>query len=619
MNRHIKKLFSILVVVTCLVTSVLVGGSQTTVRANLSDDLYPVMGNTSVTINQMINYYEKHAKYPDDYKNSDAPTIYQFCQIYMEECEAEGVKTEVAFCQAMKETGYLKYGGDVKRSQYNFAGIGATGGGNPGNSFKSVREGVRAQVQHLKAYASTEKVKKPIVDPRYNYVYSSKTAKAPYVQWLGIKENPNHTGWAAAKRYGYSIVDTYIADLFGVSTFSTWYKGVNYKAVYNPGYYMTHNSDVAKACGGSSDALLKHFIDNGMKEGRIASSSFDVHSYKNQYVDLRNEYGKDLKSYYMHYIRNGQAEGRQGTGCTTRQGAVSKYKGKDYSAVYNYDYYVNNNPDIKAAFGDDDISTIEHFVNNGMREGRRGCQGFELVSYKNAYGDLRAAFGKDNEKYYVHYMSNGRREGRIATGVSTLQNPVTTYKGVNYSAVYDYHYYVDHNPDVAAAFPNDDVAVLEHFVNNGMREGRQASDNFDVFSYKNAYGDLRVAFGNNNVSYYKHYMSNGQREGRIATGVSTLQNPITTLDGVNYSLVYDYNCYIKNNPDVAAAFPNDDVSTLRHFVNNGMREGRIANEKFNVHKYEENNSDLYVAFGNNMQQYFMHYMRCGYKEGRITA
>ena len=68
---------------------------------------------------------------------------------------AENVKPEVVFGQAMKETGYLQYGGDVKPEQYNFAGIGAIGNGVPGESFENVQIGLRAQVQHLKALILT--------------------------------------------------------------------------------------------------------------------------------------------------------------------------------------------------------------------------------------------------------------------------------------------------------------------------------------------------------------------------------------------------------------------------------------------------------------------------------
>ena len=172
---------------------------------------YEIMGTTSTNISQMVAYYNANNAYPEFYASSDAPTIEAFCQIYLEECQAEGLKAEVAFCQAMLETGFLRYGGDVQINQYNFAGLGATGNGAPGNSFGSVREGIRAQVQHLKAYASTAGLNQPCVDSRFQYV---RRGTAPYVEWLGIQENPYGKGWATAKNYGYNIVNLYMAKLF---------------------------------------------------------------------------------------------------------------------------------------------------------------------------------------------------------------------------------------------------------------------------------------------------------------------------------------------------------------------------------------------------------------------
>lgn len=165
---------------------------------------YQIMGTTSVTAEQMVKYYKKYATYPAYYSSTDAPTLKKFCQFYLTECEKEGVKAEVAFAQAMKETNFLRYGGDVKISQFNFAGLGATGGGVGGASFSSVQIGIRAQVQHLKAYASTEPLKQACVDGRFDLI--KPRGCATIVEWLGIKENPQKKGWATDPGYGNDIV-----------------------------------------------------------------------------------------------------------------------------------------------------------------------------------------------------------------------------------------------------------------------------------------------------------------------------------------------------------------------------------------------------------------------------
>lgn len=85
-----------------------------------------------------------------------------------------------------------------------------------------------------------------------------------------------------------------------------------------------------------------------------------------------------------------------------------------YSAVYNYEDYKTLNPDLVAALGDNEKLLFEHFINNGMKEGRQGSTEFNLVSYKTNNLDLVAAFGDDNVKYYEHYISSGKAEGRKA-------------------------------------------------------------------------------------------------------------------------------------------------------------------------------------------------------------
>ena len=90
----------------------------------------------------------------------------------------------------------------VKIEQNNFAGLGTTGGGVAGASFTTVREGIRAQIQHLKAYGSKDALKNECVDPRFSLVTRG---SAPYVEWLGQKENPNGYGWATSEGYGIDI------------------------------------------------------------------------------------------------------------------------------------------------------------------------------------------------------------------------------------------------------------------------------------------------------------------------------------------------------------------------------------------------------------------------------
>lgn len=172
----------------------------------IAEGQYPIMGKSSVTVEQMVKYFNSSGqKYPSDVLGGGgADSIETFCQLYYDEALTEGVRPEVAFVQTMKETGWLQYGGDASINQFNFAGLGTTGGGVPGNSYPDVRTGIRAQIQHLKAYATADTLSQACVDDRYEYVTKG---SAPYVEWLGQKENPKGHGWATAQNYGYSIVD----------------------------------------------------------------------------------------------------------------------------------------------------------------------------------------------------------------------------------------------------------------------------------------------------------------------------------------------------------------------------------------------------------------------------
>ena len=160
-----------------------------------------IMGKPQTTVDAMAQDYESQVKllkksYPAAvYASKGAPTVRDFCQLIYDEAVHEGVRPAVLYAQVMHETGWLQFGGDVSPEQCNFGGLGATGGGNPGNQFPDVRTGLRAQVQHLKAYGSTEPLKNPCVDERFKYV---QRGVAPYVADLAGK-------WAMDTQYGVKL------------------------------------------------------------------------------------------------------------------------------------------------------------------------------------------------------------------------------------------------------------------------------------------------------------------------------------------------------------------------------------------------------------------------------
>ncbi|MGG7213295.1 N-acetylmuramoyl-L-alanine amidase [Clostridium nigeriense] len=172
--------------------------SDTVISVNINDSKTKIMGTGSLDRAQMINILRRNNS------KLDLKYIVDFVDFTIKESQIEGINHDIVFSQMMHETGYLKFGGDVKFEQNNFAGIGATGNGNPGYTFESVEIGIRVVVQHLKAYASTEPLKQDVVDPRFKYVTRG---SALYLEHLGIPENPEGYGWATAKGYGYNILN----------------------------------------------------------------------------------------------------------------------------------------------------------------------------------------------------------------------------------------------------------------------------------------------------------------------------------------------------------------------------------------------------------------------------
>ncbi len=166
-----------------------------------------IMGNSKVSVDKMVKFYEQtkgsgaYSQYLNSLgsNKSEAPsTLKAFCQMYLDEGKKEGVRGDIAFCQAMLETGWLGYSGSsVESTQFNFAGIGATDVNPKPATFSSAQIGIRAQIQHLKAYASKDKLNQKCVDPRFHLVTRG---SAPNVEDLAGK-------WATDPEYGNKILN----------------------------------------------------------------------------------------------------------------------------------------------------------------------------------------------------------------------------------------------------------------------------------------------------------------------------------------------------------------------------------------------------------------------------
>ena len=104
--------------------------------------------------------------------DSDREMVFTLASYYIEECSTEGINSDVAFIQMCHETGYLKFGNLVTPEMHNYCGLGSINEENRGLVFETEQLGVRAHVQHLHAYGTTEDkvLVNECTDSRYKYV-----------------------------------------------------------------------------------------------------------------------------------------------------------------------------------------------------------------------------------------------------------------------------------------------------------------------------------------------------------------------------------------------------------------------------------------------------------------
>ena len=333
-------------------------------------------------------------------------------------------------------------------------------------------------------------------------------------------------------------------------------------------YYADNNSDIKSAYGYDEFKLKQHFMNYGLKEGRVSSPTFNVAYYLENNIDLKTAYGKDYVKAYEHFIKYG---------CNELRKSSPEYDG------FFYKYYYSSNNNLSG------VSLMEHYIKTGRKAGWLGGLDpyienilFDIEIYTFVNPDIKAAYGNDNQKIRIHWLKYGIAEGRIA------------------SLVYDASIYYVLNSDVQKVFGNNKRLLFEHFVRNGINEGRKANLTFDVLYYLSSNSDVKKAYGNNYKLAYYHFVNYGIREGR------------------NTSFIFNVRGYVDYNIDIKKAYSSNYKLSLLHFMRYGIYEKRRTSTTFNINKYMAY-SDLKKAYGNDYKSYYIHYLLYGCKEGRKTV
>lgn len=488
-------------------------------------------------------------------KNPSAkPWALEYAKLYLEEGEAEGVRGDGAWIQSCKETGNFKFSGGtaVTFDQNNFCGLGVTKKGLKGNSFSTPRLGIRAQIQHLKGYATSAPLKNPCIDPRYKYI--SPKGKSPTFEELAGK-------WAVP---GY---DTRKAS----SLEDAIKKGVGYGFDIIAGINQMKNINVQhNTQTGESDKMkYKVAIDAGHGSNTAGKRTPD--GYREHWINVKcaDYFNEAMKRCGIDTLKvawnDTNATDDADVPLTTRQQQIKSAKcdisvswhanasgdGKSYNSGQGIETLIHNNKSKVYDSGSLAIKVQNNLI-KGTKQKNRGVKTQSL-----AMCNCPAMGTKASILIEIGFMTNEYEAGLIKSDAFCLEcaeeaaqgvckylgvpyvnsgatinntNPNTndttknntaltasqklTYQGTDYSLVFDPTYYANKYADLKNAFGTDVTKLFDHFCNHGMKEGRIASNTFDVNKYREYYADLRNVFGHNLPAYYKHYIQFGHKEKR---------------------------------------------------------------------------------------------------------
>ncbi|WP_254563508.1 PPC domain-containing protein [Oscillatoria sp. HE19RPO] len=177
--------------------------------------------------------------------------------------------------------------------------------------------------------------------------------------------------------------------------------------LFNPSFYSFSNPDLAAAGLTSNEQLLAHFQSVGIEEGRQFSPLVNLNSiYRQQNSDLAAAGLTNNRELLNHLQTFGVAEGR------------------DFSAVFDANFYRENNADLQAA-GLNNEQLLEHFRTFGISEGRAASANFDVNFYLTSNFDLQAA-GFNNEQALFHFVTSGLAEGRRGSAFGVPSNNLNT-------------------------------------------------------------------------------------------------------------------------------------------------------------------------------------------------
>lgn len=354
--------------------------------------------------------------------------------------------------------------------------------------------------------------------------------------------------------------------------------------------------------------------------------------------------GKDVSVNEIISWNDGRTNGRSWANTTRGQGGSYPDIVKGNATHYGLDYYYIPKRGVS-------YSDAYRFVSNALKMDMpivvivgngynnlftSGEHYITLSGYQNTGGNNTIWVHNPNSMRHKTNEVQAHDFKKIWDLIPSTYGFYCLYDEDKYKMIYDRTYYLNHQKDKTAIIklaterakagnggktPSQaqiDKEVFWHFIRFGVNEGRIASPYFDVKTYKSRYGDLQKAFGNDLPRYYAHYLEFGKNEGRFAypTGASEVAETDVEFHK-EFAKVFDADFYYNRHPDLQKAFGHNIGKLMMHYINYGMKEGRIASSQFNVNAYRKANPDLQKVYGNNLKNIVEHYFRFGCHEGRV--
>ena len=279
-------------------------------------------------------------------------------------------------------------------------------------------------------------------------------------------------------------------------------------AEFDPGFYVVRYPDV-------TDDPLRHFMAVGWHERRDPAPWFSTAFYLETYSDVG---AAGLNPFY-HYIEHGRDEGR----VVAPAELPIDDRSWEIEAVRSglderfYEAQLRRNGVSPTPAG---MDLALHYWREGAALGLDPAEDFSTLQYLADHHDVATA----GVNPYAHYLRQGRKEGRLTrpaeklAPAQTLQEPSPapeekrSRKSNDHqrdlaSKAFDANYYLEADPDVAAAGVNP----LDHFLKAGWREGRNPALWFSVSHYLDFYPDVAAA----GINPFVHYLMAGKSEGRL--------------------------------------------------------------------------------------------------------